>query len=430
MFEVENIKDRVFMVLKKYYITILLFMIASIKMMEIIYKDNYGMSIDNTSIKVILTLVTGAISSVLITSIVDRFNKAKYLYFIIPIIMLLVYFIVLNDINSPTQLLKYVLLNISFVLIYFSVPFINKSTDSVYFTYKVLISLALTIFLYQIIITSILLTLYSISSLFEFTIKEHIFPNIAIFILGFIMPTIFLSLITNKELDTKQYPNFINRILVYVIFPVLTVYTLVLYAYFIKILITFDLPSNNLANLVLNYSIISVIILYFARNIKDKNIWSNTFIKYYPFDLILPIIMMLVAFAVRINQYGLTIVRYYGLLVFVFISISIILFKLKNKLKYIPLTLAILLLTSAFGPLSAMNLSKWSQELRFEAILKENNMLVDNKIVKNKNISDNTKEQIISILGYFEYNHKLSDIDILPEGFVIDNIEEVFGFRY
>ena len=58
-------------------------------------------------------------------------------------------------------------------------------------------------------------------------------------------------------------------------------------------------------------------------------------------------------------------------------------------------------------------------------------MLQDSNIIKKKtDISDKDKTEISQILSYFHQNHDLSNVRYLPEGFRIENMEEVFGFSY
>jgi len=97
----------------------------------------------------------------------------------------------------------------------------------------------------------------------------------------------------------------------------------------------------------------------------------------------------------------------------------------------LPVSLALVSILSVTGPWSSYSVSKYSQNNRFEAILTSNGMLQDSSIVKKKtDISVKDKTEISQILSYFQKNHNLSDVRYLPEGFKIENMEEVFGFSY
>ncbi|MDD2435908.1 MAG: DUF4153 domain-containing protein, partial [Bacilli bacterium] len=79
-------------------------------------------------------------------------------------------------------------------------------------------------------------------------------------------------------------------------------------------------------------------------------------------------------------------------------------------------------------PLSAPNVSKLSQEYRLKKILVDNNMLVDNKIIKNSNLGTKVENEIVDILLYLAGYHHLDDIEFLQDGFYISDMEEIFGF--
>ncbi len=432
MIKIENLKDKIILPIKKYYVGLLLFTFSTIGIMILIKNGYYNIHIADNSMRLILTLIYGGVLSIIIRSIIERIHKktkyANLLYILIPVIMALVYLVVLHDISIITQLFKYFFLCLITIILFLIIPFIGRKEDSDYYSYRVIISLILTEICYFLLMIGIFFVIYSISILFEISIKEYLYPEISVFILGIIMPTLFLSLLPNKELERKDYPNFIKKIATYIIYPVLGVYTIILYAYFIKILFEFKWPSNMLGNLVLPYSLISIIVLYFTSKMKNSNKLTDGFIRIYPYGLIVPMIMMLVSFLLRINQYGFTEARYYSLMCFIFVMISILILKTKNKVKYILLTLSILLFISAFGPLSSFDVSKLSQEKRFEKILIKHNMLKDNTIIRNSMLSQKTKQEIWNILIYFEDNHQLSDLDVLPKDFKLDDLEETFGF--
>ena len=57
-------------------------------------------------------------------------------------------------------------------------------------------------------------------------------------------------------------------------------------------------------------------------------------------------------------------------------------------------------------------------------------MLVDGKIIKNEDVSNEDRINISGVLDYFSWKHSLKDIRILPENFKTDNMREVFGFEH
>ncbi|MGB4028930.1 MAG: hypothetical protein WBL03_01885 [bacterium] len=58
----------------------------------------------------------------------------------------------------------------------------------------------------------------------------------------------------------------------------------------------------------------------------------------------------------------------------------------------------------------------------------KNDMLVAGQIVPSSTIPQADKERITSIINYFHYDHSLADLALLPPGFTLEQMEEVFGF--
>lgn len=423
----KNMLDKVLVTINRYYAAIGLFMAATVMLMLAIHNSYYGVFISIATVKIILSLIYGAILAIVIRHIIDLLDKEKkkdLLYLLIPVMMLIVYFNVLGDLGGFASSLKYFFLCVLTAMTLFAIPFMGKKGDSAHYSYKALIALALTMLCYMILISGVFFIVGSISTLFVVEVLDYIYVEIALFILGVLMPTLFLSLVPSHDAKEQGYPDFINRVVLFIIYPILLVYTLVLYTYFIKILVEFKWPTNMLGNLTIYYLLISITVLYFTNKMKGL----NKIVEMYPYALIIPNLMMLMTFILRIKAYGFTELRYYGVLCFIFVMISIYIIKKVKKVKYIPITLAVLLLISIFGPLSAFNVSKISQQSRLENILISNNMLKDNVITRNPNLSEEDQQTIIDILVYFSNVHSLKDLKFIPEGFNFSMLDEVFGF--
>lgn len=214
--------------------------------------------------------------------------------------------------------------------------------------------------------------------------------------------------------------------------PLLTAYTIILYIYFGKIILTKQWPVGIVSHLVLWYSVIVTIVLFFITPIKDENPWQNKFLKFSP-KIILPLLLMLfISIGIRINAYGITERRYFvvilGLWLF-FIMFYLSFFK-KQRNIIIPLTLSIVAIISVFGPLSSYSISMLSQNNRLEKILIKDNMIKNGKLQSSSDISKEDKAKVSSILDYFNRNHSLKDVKYLPPNFKLDDMNNVFGFSF
>lgn len=423
-------KNKLFDMFDNYLFAILLLMTATINAMLIIKDDYQGLVIADSGIKIVLSLIYGGIIATVIGLLLKykKFKQDYLLYLMAPVTMLLIYFLVLKDINAASNIIKYLLLSMATIAAYFIIPYFKNKEDSDYFTYKVILALITTGLIYLISILGIGVILKALVILFDINIASVIYTEIFIFILGFIMPSVFFLMINDQD-KRENYPQLIINIINYIVMPVMAIYTIILYAYGIKILINWSFPTNVVGYLVMIYAIISLIILYFTKNMTLKPM-VNKFLNIYPYLLMVPMLMMLASFMIRIGAYGITESRYFGLLTFILVIGTIIILRELKQVKYMLYLLIILLLIATCGPLSSSSLSKYSQGKRIEAILKRNNMLNDNNIIVNKNVSLRDQNQVIQILEYYEANYSFKDLKMLPRDFDMTKVDEVFGFYY
>jgi hypothetical protein len=226
----KEIQEKVLSIFKKYYVGLSLAMLSSLMYIYVIFQSDRGIDVGSVYMKIMFSITYGAFVSIIIRNVIERY-KNKYLYLIVYASMLLAY-LTLGNINYEYNNIRFTLLFIATSITVFVVPFIKDSLDSGFYTYKIIIGGLLTLLSFLVLLLGILLTIFSISTLFEFTIADYVFPSIMTFIMGFIMPTVFLLLFPEEK--EGNYPNFINKLLMYAIYPILTVYTTVLYAYFLK----------------------------------------------------------------------------------------------------------------------------------------------------------------------------------------------------
>ncbi|OGO80354.1 MAG: hypothetical protein A2Y21_10005, partial [Clostridiales bacterium GWC2_40_7] len=252
-------------------------------------------------------------------------------------------------------------------------------------------------------------------------------------IAGVFAPAFFLGGIPAfmQHLEKDDYSKLLRILLLYIIMPLITVYTAILYIYFAKAIITLEWPQGLVAHLVLWYSVISAAVIFLTSPLTEVNKWVRTFIFWF-IKLILPVlVIMFVSIGIRINAYGITENRYFVVLLGLWVTgVMIYLNLAKNKRNIVmPISLAIIALLSVFGPWSAYSVSKLSQNIRFESILDRNDMINNNMVSKpSKEIAENDRNEISEILLYFSNNHNLRDLKYLPADFKLENMEATFGF--
>ncbi len=275
--------------------------------------------------------------------------------------------------------------------------------------------------------------IFALESLFKFNFADLVYLRVAIFsFILFNVVTFFADFpkVSDSFLDYK-YPKAFKILLVYIITPIVIIYTGILLAYFIKILLLWQIPNNLIVNLVIWFASFAVIYLFFISRI-DSIDFINKFKIIFPFTLFPLLAMMFFAIYLRIREYGITENRYLVVAGGVWILLSLIyyIFYRDNSNITVPIFLSVIILISGIGTASATSLSVRSQNSRFEKLLKENKMLAGEEIKPNLNIDSDAKNQIIDIVSYMVRTDRVEELSYMPKDFKLseDSFKKLFGF--
>ena len=396
-----------------------------------------GLLEEDILIRAVMTLVALFVLSVDIKLIAEQveFKKRSILLLDAAIILLgiLLYTFIPGE-PGLSFIIPYITSIIVMALVFTLIPYaISKENYGFYVLYTG-IGAIVSIFYSEILFAGLSGIMFSLKSLFELPIKDEIYLDIMLLSIGLFGVTYFLGNLKGKEitLGEKDFFVFIRILLSYIVIPLLYVYTFILYAYFLRMLIVFEWPSGILAHLVLWFGMLAFFV-YLVIDILDfKNIWLSRYQKHFPKLFLLPNIMMLVSLWIRIKDYGITLNRYFVLLacIWFFIMIAIHLLRVKEERIYFLVGLAIILLVTVAGPLSPYNVTYNSQVNRLSDILVEEEMLVDGTIVNNDDIGQESRERIRDIVKYLHRMEMLDKVEYIPKDFyVYDDFKKVFGFE-
>ncbi len=284
-----------------------------------------------------------------------------------------------------------------------------------------------------ILFGGISLIVFTLNRLFEIRFGNNIYFDIYIACVGLFSSCFFFAGIPEKsrEFVNDNYPKAFKVLLLYIIMPIISAYTVILYIYFVKILVTHSWPNGLVANLVLWYALISTIVIFFISTLKDENSWVKKFIFWFT-KLIIPLLaMMFVSIGIRVGAYGITENRYFVIILGLWvlgIMAYLNLAKIKKNIIFL-ISLCLVAIISVFGPLSCFSVSISSQNGRFQNILNKYDMIQNNMIVPSPmKLSDTDMQEISEILNYFEYSHGYSELKYLPDNFMIGSFESTFGF--
>lgn len=262
----------------------------------------------------------------------------------------------------------------------------------------------ITAFLFSaVLFAGLSVALLTIDTLFNYNIKGNIYFNLFIILATVFNSLFFLAGVPDSSSDIiqdKSYPKVLKIFTQYVLIPLLTIYFGILVVYELKIAINSELPNGMVSILILGYAvfgILSYLLIYPISN-DSGNEWMRQFSKLF-FWLMLPLLILLfVAIWARTDDYGLTEMRYFIILLAIWLLALCLYFILSKSpgIQLIPISLFILTLLSTYGPQSPFNLSKKSQQARLQTYIHQQN--------------ENADREKISIINYLVNFHGLTAI--------------------
>ena len=257
------------------------------------------------------------------------------------------------------------------------------------------------------------LAIVAVEQLFGFEFDGKIYPQLWVFMVGVFNTWFFLSKFPKNysELDENlDYPKGLLLFTQYVLLPLVSIYLLILYAYEAKIIINWELPVGWVSYLVIGFSVAGILALLLVYPLQDKENypWIRNFTKWFYWAVFPLIVLLFIAIGKRVFDYGITENRYF-VLILAFWLLIVAIYLLVNKLrnvKIIPVSLAIVIFLSSFGPWGVFSVSKNSQLGRLNKIFQEKNYL-NNELLfqKGDTLKMDEYSEIASIVDYLAEMH-------------------------
>ena len=244
---------------------------------------------------------------------------------------------------------QYVPYPVSFIFMSLACYFIitKRDMDTARYGQKVFINELILLVLYLVIITGTGILYYISYVLLGFDDWMKMI-DVGIVEMILVAYTGHFIAIENVDGDT----NAASKILIkYVMFIMVLIGFVFFYIYLVKMIVTRSLPSNQ---------VFLVCTILFAAGIPtalmsksfDEGTIYDKIIKYIPIAFIPAIILQTISIALRINQYGLTVMRYMGVMILVLEIAYTVLYIFKyDKLKYIFIVGAILGFIMTYVPI-------------------------------------------------------------------------------
>ena len=220
--------------------------------------------------------------------------------------------------------------------------------------------------------------------LYDMKLSKTIYADIWIFGSTFFGPVMFMHQLSRQFDFLKeecQPPKGIYFIANYIVVPLILIYMWVLYVYFLKIAVQWELPKGNLAYMVTGFGSLGAaarLAVFPMRESGTKLL--QQFYKFFFFILIVPILLLAIGLYTRISQYGVTEERYAIGICLTWMTLLTAWNLAKPKrahIKHVPMALATLFLLASIGPWGAISVSTHSQVARLETLLHKAGVIRD-----------------------------------------------------
>lgn len=423
---------------KRFPISLILAAISGILMIVLNEVEGHGNSLEESIAKTIMALMLGVPITIGIKLLWERLEQVKTglkvsAYTITAAFLVIYYFMLLKELDMVT-IVRYIIISAIFYLAAACITCWFDRRNYEMYIIRIFSRFLITGIFALIMFGGISGVLASIDGLLEVNVPGKAYFYTFIIICTFFVPPYAFAGIpqSSSDQDDIKYPKSLVVLLVYIMIPIICAYTVILYLYFVKVLVEWTWPQGMVGNLVLWYSLVSIVVIFFVTPAIEEKRWVRRFIFWFT-KLIIPcIIMLFISVGIRIRAYGVTESRYFVVLVGLWALGVFIFWNLKGVSRNImlPASLAVFFLISAAGPFSAFNVSIRSQSSRLKTIVERYGMLEGGTLKKtDRTISGDDRDDIRSILSYFKENHSFSDVNFLPAGFKTEDVLDYFNFE-
>lgn len=421
IFNVETLKINIKKIISRFPLTVIIVFIVSALFFVNLHWD-FTTSTSELLLEMIFTFSIVFFFSlwVYLSGENNNFSKLKSnIYQIIPISFWILLYSVFSNNFADFENILFIILSSAGILFYlFFAPYIknifqSKIKEKVFYAYFYNISV---VFLMSFILWWLLFALWGIGitavfNLFDIKdlISEDIYQDWAILSLSFITPLFALTQLPNKEsFNNNLFKEnaFFSFLVKYITIPFIYVYFIILYTYTVKVLANFgDWPRGEVSWMVIGFSTFWYIAYIFSYVFEEKNKFIKIFRQSFPYVVIPQIFMLFYAIYLRINQYDITVNRYFVVVFGIWlltISLYYILSK-KKSLSIIPFLLTLFTIIISIWPWSVHQLPESRQLNRLQNNLIEARILQNNIIVPLKNYDDIDKNLSRDIYSWIEY---------------------------
>ena len=344
----------------------------------------------------------------------------RSVYSVITFVVSIIFFVEYLRTNDYYNVYFFTLIPISMVL-FLLIPILRKKDNREKYLQSVFSNFVTTGIFTAVLWIGIEIILATVNYLFFYS-GDSLFFRLTTYSFWFITEvfgaSLFLSLLKKPDdnLENYEFPFIFNLLIKFAIIPLIIIYTGVLYIYMARVIISMHLPKGLISHLVLWYTAFSVFIMILITPFTQKDKFFENFKKYFPYFSIPLIFASLFAVFQRTYQYGITENRYYVLISIFWLLFCMILYIRNMNVTGVFISLIICFIISVYTPLSAKNVSNFSQSQRLKRILVKYGALKDGKISKiTQKLTNRQGSQIHTTIQYISDNSTIAKLNFKNE---------------
>lgn len=381
--------------------------------------------------KVMMALAIGVPLSGVMKMLEEQFAFHKWLDVAVAVFFVAVYGYLIPLNPDDVFMRQYTALSAALYGMFFIVPYLKRSESFSQYLFYNISKFFLTLLYALILFAGSSAVYFTVNVLFELQLPEVIYMDLMMISFGIFGPMHFLGNLPRREQRELPYAMLFERLFTWIVLPLLMIYTVILHAYFVKMLLTQTFPEGMIGNLVVWYGLISVVTLFFLNESRSEQQWLAKVTKYYPIGMIAPLGMLFVAAWMRIDLYGLTLSRYLLVVAGLFEVIAVLLIFLRRERANVPLgIIAVLMTLLAFmGPISGDSLARRLQNERLKIKIEVLDALDTNGDVNVKNLDAASQNEISLTATYLADAYGVDSIYFAAEDETAEALEERTGIE-
>ena len=331
-------------------------------------------------------LITMSLSTAMFTLFTECFTKKRNIPYVISIVLGILIG-TFADNSDYTRIIMGILLTTPLGIIYLMMK--NSKMPSDKYITQAFTNLLKVGIIGAIINIGIMLILALFSGLI-YELEYTVFAKIeAIIIIAYFIPTGIISL-EKKEEENARFIYVLNN---YVLLPLVTTATAIIYLYILKLIMTLKLPDTSIFGMLAALLIFGIPTVLMVLSYEEKNTFNKIADKLrYLFIPLL--ILQTYAITLRIKEFSFTDSRYAAVMLLIIgISAVVLLIKEKKNFKLVLIPTIILILIATIPPY--INMEEFPNYMQIKRLTK-----IMPKGTKFEDLTPEKKQQVISIRNY------------------------------